>query len=63
MLVELGVGSSLLFLLLFRNSCYAVVFVRRTGVHIGVAVKKIQDGLEYQRDACFMCWTIALIEM
>jgi hypothetical protein len=32
-------------------------------VHVDVAVKESQDGPEYQKDACFVRWTIALIEM
>jgi hypothetical protein len=37
--------------------------VRRTRVPVGVAVKKRQDGPEYQKDACFVAWTIALLEV
>jgi hypothetical protein len=32
-------------------------------VHIGVALKERQNGPEYQKDACFLCWTIVLIEV
>jgi hypothetical protein len=31
-------------------------------VPVGVAVKERQDGPDYKNDACFVHWTIALIE-
>jgi hypothetical protein len=32
-------------------------------VPVGVDVKERQDGPEYQNDACFVSWNIALIEV
>jgi hypothetical protein len=32
-------------------------------VPVDVAAKERQDGPEYRRDACFLFWNIALIEM
>jgi hypothetical protein len=56
-------GSSPRRLHLLRTSCFAVCCVRSTGVHVGVAVKERQYGPEYQKDVCFVRWTISLIEV